>query len=93
MLLLGKTSATKTEGPIKIPLCQLSMNIVDQAPPSPTNMMYISNINPTVLTYEDDGQNYGCVITMGDFSANATQMLTVYRKYFHIFLDLSTRVG
>ena len=36
---------------------------------------------PVKLNWGDDGKEYACVVTMGDYQKNTTRVLTVYCKF------------
>ena len=39
---------------------------------------------PVSLSWEDDGKEYACVVTMGDYQENSTTVLTVYCKLLFV---------
>ena len=41
---------------------------------------------PVKLDWEDDGKEYTCVVTMGNYKKSSTTVLTVYRKLCKLFV-------
>ena len=41
---------------------------------------------PVKLNWGDDGEEYTCVVTMGNFKKSSTTVLTVYRKLYKLFV-------
>ena len=55
-------------------------------PIDPTGYVLRTFSVPVKLKWGDDGKEYACVVTMGNYKKSSTTVLTVYRKLYKLFV-------